>query len=162
VETTAYAAASRIGRVAQTGADVTRHQVGGVVGIGVIVDSCGECRACQAGLQNYCRRGPVLTYNARDPHRTAPVTYGGYSATIVVREDFVHALPAGLDPAATAPVLCAGITMYSPLRHFDVGEHSRVAIAGFGGLGGLGVKLAKAMGAEVTVISAPSARRPTR
>ncbi|MGN6607753.1 MAG: NAD(P)-dependent alcohol dehydrogenase [Jatrophihabitans sp.] len=142
-----------VGRVAEVGAEVTRFAVGDTVGIGVIVDSCGECSACTRGLENYCRKGATGTYNGKDRHGTAPVTYGGYSATIVVTERFVHALPEGLDPAAAAPILCAGITMYSPLKHWQVGPGTRVGIAGFGGLGGMGVKLAKAMGAEVTVIS---------
>lgn len=141
------------GRVAAVGDAVTRFAVGDLVGVGVIVDSCGECDACRRGLQNYCRRGSTGTYNGKDLRGTAPVTYGGYSAAIVVTEGFVYALPDGLDPAAAAPILCAGITMYSPLKHWNVGEGTRVGIAGFGGLGGMGVKLAKAMGAEVTVIS---------
>jgi uncharacterized zinc-type alcohol dehydrogenase-like protein len=95
----------------------------------------------------------VLTYNSRDRHGTAPRTYGGYSGEIVVDEGFVLRVPAGLDPAAAAPILCAGITTYSPLRHYGVGPGSKVGVAGFGGLGGMAVKLAKAMGAEVTVIT---------
>jgi len=142
-----------IGRVAEVGAEVSRFAAGDVVGVGVIVDSCDECGPCGAGLQNYCRKGATLTYNSPDLHGTAPVTYGGYSASVVVTESFVHAVPDTLDPAGAAPILCAGITMYSPLRHHGVGAGRRVGIAGFGGLGGMGVKLAKAMGAEVTVIS---------
>jgi uncharacterized zinc-type alcohol dehydrogenase-like protein len=142
-----------IGRVAEVGADVTHHAVGDLVGVGCMVDSCGECGECQAGLENYCRRRPTFTYNSRDPHGTTPVTYGGYSGSIVVTERFVVRVPEGLDPASAAPILCAGITMYSPLRHHRVGAESRVGVAGFGGLGGMAVKLAKALGAEVTVIT---------
>jgi len=142
-----------VGRVSAVGSAVTRHQVGDLVGVGCLVDSCGDCAECREGLQNYCRTGATFTYNSPDPHGTAPRTYGGYSAGIVVTEQFVVRVPPGLDPAAAAPILCAGITMYSPLRKHDVGAGSKVGIAGFGGLGGMAVKLAKAMGAEVTVIT---------
>jgi uncharacterized zinc-type alcohol dehydrogenase-like protein len=142
-----------VGRVAEVGAEVTRHKVGDLVGVGCMVDSCGECAECREGSQNYCRRGATMTYNSRDPHGAAKVTYGGYSAGIVVTEGFVVSIPEGLDPAAAAPILCAGITMYSPLRHHGVGEGTQVGVAGFGGLGSMAVKLAKAMGAEVTVIT---------
>jgi uncharacterized zinc-type alcohol dehydrogenase-like protein len=142
-----------VGRVGAVGADVTRFAAGDLVGVGVIVDSCGECDACRRGLQNYCERGATTTYNSKDLRGTAPVTYGGYSSTMVVTEGFVHRIPDGLEPSAAAPILCAGITMYSPLRHWGVTQGTRVGIAGFGGLGSMGVKLAKAMGAEVTVIT---------
>ncbi len=142
-----------VGRVAQIGAQVTRHQVGDLVGVGCMVDSCGECDECREGLQNYCRRGATFTYNSVDKHGTADRTYGGYSASLVVTEGFVLSIPDGIEPAAAAPILCAGITMYSPLRHHNVGPSSKVAVAGFGGLGSMAVKLAKALGAEVTVIS---------
>ena len=142
-----------IGRVAEIGSDVTTHAVGDRVGVGCLVDSCGECDECQAGLQNYCSRGATFTYNSVDKHKTARRTYGGYSGSIVVTEGFVVRIPDGLDPAAAAPILCAGITMYSPLRHHHVGAGTKVGIAGFGGLGGIAVKLAKALGAEVTVIT---------
>jgi len=142
-----------VGRVAAVGAAVTRHQVGDLVGVGCLVDSCGECAECREGLQNYCRKGATWTYNSRDPHGTTPRTYGGYSASIIVTEDFVVRVPDGIDPAAAAPILCAGITMYSPLRHHNVGPGSMLGVAGFGGLGNMAVKLAKAMGAEVTVIT---------
>ncbi|HEV7192573.1 MAG TPA: NAD(P)-dependent alcohol dehydrogenase [Jatrophihabitantaceae bacterium] len=142
-----------VGRVSAVGAEVTRHEVGDIVGVGCMVDSCGECAECREGLQNYCRKGATFTYNSLDRTGTGPRTYGGYSASIVVTEAFVVSIPEGIDPAAAAPILCAGITMYSPLRYHDVGPGSRVGIAGFGGLGGIAVKLAKAMGAEVTVIT---------
>jgi uncharacterized zinc-type alcohol dehydrogenase-like protein len=142
-----------IGRVAEVGPEVTRFSVGDLVGVGCMVDSCGECAECREGLENYCRRGKTLTYNSRDPHGTAPVTYGGYSGSIVVTERFVVSVPDAIEPAAAAPILCAGITMYSPLRHHGVGAGSRVGVVGFGGLGSMAVKLAKALGAEVTVIT---------
>jgi uncharacterized zinc-type alcohol dehydrogenase-like protein len=142
-----------VGKVIEMGSDVTRHAVGDRVGVGCMVDSCGECEQCLAGLQNYCARGATLTYNSVDKHGTTNYTLGGYSGEIVVTEGFVVPVPDGMDPAAAAPILCAGVTMLSPLRHHRVGPGSRVGIAGFGGLGSLAVKLAKAMGAEVTVIS---------
>jgi alcohol dehydrogenase (NADP+) len=142
-----------VGRVTEVGPSVTRHAVGDLVGVGCMVDSCGECAECRNGLQNYCRTGPTFTYNSADKHGTARRTYGGYSGAIVVTEDFVVRIPDGLDPTAAAPILCAGITMYSPLRHHRVGPGTQVGVAGFGGLGSMAVKLAKAMGAEVTVIT---------
>ncbi len=142
-----------VGRVAEIGANVTRHQVGDLVGVGCLVGSCGHCDECRDGLQNYCSNGAVWTYNSPDPHGTAPRTYGGYSGEIVVAEDFVVAIPAGIDPASAAPILCAGITVYSPMRHHGVGPGTHVGVAGFGGLGGMAVKIAKALGAEVTVIT---------
>ncbi|HZY76786.1 MAG TPA: NAD(P)-dependent alcohol dehydrogenase [Jatrophihabitantaceae bacterium] len=142
-----------VGKVVEVGANVTRHAVGDRVGVGCLVDSCGECEECRAGLQNYCTGGATLTYNSIDKHGTTNHTFGGYSGEIVVTEGFVVSVPDGMDPAAAAPILCAGITMYSPLRHHGVGMGSRVGVAGFGGLGSMAVKLAKAMGAEVTVIT---------
>ena len=142
-----------VGRVVEVGGDVTRHAVGDRVGVGCLVDSCGVCDECRAGLENYCTGGVTLTYNGVDKHGTAPRTYGGYSGEIVVTERFVVSVPDGMDPAAAAPILCAGITTYSPLRHHGVGAGTRLGVAGFGGLGGMAVKLAKAMGAEVTVIT---------
>ena len=142
-----------VGTVVEVGSAVTRHRVGDRVGVGCMVDSCGECDECRAGLQNYCQRGATMTYNGVDKHATTPRTLGGYSGEIVVTEPFVVAIPEALDSAAAAPILCAGITMYSPLRLHGIGPGSSVAIAGFGGLGGMGVKLAKALGAEVTVIT---------
>jgi len=123
-----------------------------------MVDSCGECASCLDGEQNYCERGATMTYNGRDKTGTTPRTFGGYSASIVVTEAFVVSVPSALDSAAAAPILCAGITMYSPLKHHRVGAGSRVGIAGFGGLGSMGVKLAKALGAEVTVITRSDAK----
>ena len=142
-----------VGRVVEVGTEVTTHKIGDRVGVGCMVDSCGECEACLAGEQNYCARGATMTYNGRDNSGVAPRTFGGYSGSIVVTEQFVVSVPDGLDPASAAPILCAGITMYSPLRHHRIGEGSTVGVAGFGGLGSMGVKLAKALGAEVTVIT---------
>jgi uncharacterized zinc-type alcohol dehydrogenase-like protein len=141
-----------VGRVAEVGPEVIRHAVGDLVGVGCLVGSCGECGECRAGLENYCQRA-VGTYNGRDTHGTAPVTYGGYSGSIIVTERFVVKVPDALDPASAAPILCAGITMYSPLRHHHVGEGTRLGVAGFGGLGSMAVKLGKALGAEITVIT---------
>lgn len=142
-----------VGTVVAVGDAVTRYRPGDRVGVGCMVDSCGRCEECQAGLENYCVNGATMTYNGVDKHGTTPRTFGGYSGEIVVTERFVVRIPEGLDPAAAAPILCAGITMYSPLRHWRVGEDSRVGIAGFGGLGSIGVKLAKAMGAHVAVLT---------
>ena len=139
------------GVVAAVGSEVTKHQVGDTVGVGCIVDSCRECASCRAGQEQYCAKGPTATYGEIDADGT--VTQGGYAARIVVTEDFVLRIPDGLDLAAAAPLLCAGITMYSPLRRWGAGPGKKVAIVGFGGVGHMGVKLAAAMGAEVTVLS---------
>jgi len=140
-----------VGTVAALGSEVTRFAVGDRVGVGVMVNSCRECENCQAGEEQYCLRGNTLTYGAVD--RDGTITQGGYTSAIVVTEDFVLRIPEGLDPAAAAPLLCAGITTYSPLRHWGAGPGSKVAVVGMGGLGHMAVKLASAMGAEVTVLS---------
>jgi len=144
-----------IGRVTAVGPDVKRFQVGDRVGVGCLVDSCRECPACEEGLEQYCTGGNVLTYNGQDLHDGSK-TYGGYSENVVVSDRFVVRIPDGLDPAAAAPLLCAGITTYSPLRHFGVGEGHRVGVIGMGGLGHMGVKLARALGAEVTLFTRSS------
>jgi uncharacterized zinc-type alcohol dehydrogenase-like protein len=141
-----------VGQVEAVGGDVSRHAVGDWVAVGCLVDSCKECSECRDGREQYCRKGSTLTYNGRDRH-SGETTFGGYSTHVIVRDAFVLRLPAGLDPACAAPLLCAGITTYSPLRHWRVGAGSRVAVAGLGGLGHLGVKLAAALGAEVTVLT---------
>lgn len=141
-----------IGRVIEVGASVTRFAVGDRVGVGCLVDSCRSCEYCVRGLEQFCVRGPAPTYNGVEMDRTTP-TYGGYSGAIVVPESFVLRIPEGLDPAGAAPLLCAGITTWSPLRRWGVGKGSKVAVVGLGGLGHMGVKLAAAMGAEVTVFS---------
>ncbi|WP_028182528.1 NAD(P)-dependent alcohol dehydrogenase [Salinispora arenicola] len=140
-----------IGVVAAIGTDVTKHQVGDVVGVGCMVNSCRECVSCRAGEEQYCAKGVIGTYAAVDVDGTA--TQGGYASRIVVTEDFVLRIPDGLDRAAAAPLVCAGITMYSPLRRWGAGPGKKVAIIGLGGVGHVGVKLAAAMGAEVIVLS---------
>lgn len=144
-----------VGRVTAVGEDVERFQVGDRVGVGCLVDSCRECRACEEGLEQYCTGGNVLTYNGRDRHDGSK-TYGGYSENVVVSDRFVVRIPDGLDPAAAAPLLCAGITTFSPLKHFGVGEGHRIGVIGMGGLGHMGVKLARALGAEVTLFTRSS------
>ncbi|WP_321887277.1 NAD(P)-dependent alcohol dehydrogenase [Paraburkholderia bannensis] len=141
-----------VGRVTATGNDVTRFAVGDYVGVGCMVDSCRACSSCGAGLEQYCERGATSTYNNVDRHDGSR-TYGGFSEQIVVSERFVLKMPDGLDLKAAAPLLCAGITAYSPLRHWRVGPGSRVAVVGLGGLGHMALKFARAMGAEVTLIT---------
>ncbi|MFC6094197.1 NAD(P)-dependent alcohol dehydrogenase [Saccharothrix lopnurensis] len=140
------------GVVTDTGPDVTRFRVGDPVAVGNIVDSCGTCAACAAGQENFCRGFPTLTYGGADRH-DGSTTLGGYSREYVLRDRFAHLLPAGLDPAAAAPLMCAGITVWEPLRALGVGPGTRVAVSGLGGLGHLAVKFAAALGAEVSVIS---------
>jgi alcohol dehydrogenase (NADP+) len=140
-----------VGLVTQVGADVTRHQVGDRVGVGCMVGSCGECTNCRGGDEQYCLKGMVGTYAAAD--RDGTTTQGGYSTHVVVDSDYVLSVPDGIDPAAAAPLLCAGITTYAPLRHWNAGPGKKVAIVGLGGLGHMGVKIAHALGAEVTVLS---------
>ncbi|MEU5480454.1 NAD(P)-dependent alcohol dehydrogenase [Streptomyces mirabilis] len=140
------------GVVAETGPAVTRFSVGDPVAVGNIVDSCGECSMCRVGQENFCHVFPTLTYGGVDRH-DGSTTLGGYSREYVVRDRFAHPLPAGLDPAAAAPLLCAGITVWEPLHTLGVGPHSRVAVAGLGGLGHLAVKIAVALGADTSVIS---------
>ncbi len=139
------------GVVAEVGADVARHQVGDRVGVGCMVGSCGECANCRNGDEQYCLNGMVPTYAGTD--RDGTTTQGGYSTHVVVDAGYVLRVPAGLDAAAAAPLLCAGITTYSPLRRWGAGPGKRVAVVGLGGLGHMAVKLAHAMGAEVTVLS---------
>ncbi|MGB4874618.1 MAG: NAD(P)-dependent alcohol dehydrogenase [Candidatus Competibacter sp.] len=141
-----------IGRVVSVGADVTRFKAGDTVGVGCMVDSCQHCPACEQGLEQYCEAFPILTYNAVDSHDQMP-TFGGYSQKIVVTDKFVLKVPDGLDLAGTAPLLCAGITTWSPLRHWKVGKGSKVAVVGLGGLGHMALKLAKALQAEVTLFT---------
>ena len=140
-----------VGTVAEVSADVTTHRVGDRVGVGCMVGSCGECPSCSNGDEQYCANGMVGTYAATD--RDGSTTQGGYSTHVVVDAGFVLSVPDGLDPAAAAPLLCAGITMYAPLRRWDAGPGRKVAIVGLGGLGHMGVKIAHALGAEVTVLS---------
>jgi alcohol dehydrogenase (NADP+) len=139
------------GRVSSVGSAVTRFAVGDHAGVGCLVDSCRQCDNCQAGLESYCRAGKVLTYNAVG--RDGAVTLGGYSETIVVDEAFAVRIPETMPLQGAAPLMCAGITMYSPLRHWNAGPGRRVAIIGFGGLGHVGVQIAAALGADTTVIN---------
>lgn len=141
-----------IGRVHSVGAGVTKFSAGDLVGVGCMVDSCQHCTPCEQGFEQYCEVFPTLTYNAQDRHDQRP-TYGGYSTAIIVGEKFVLKIPQGLDLAGAAPLLCAGITTWSPLRHWQVGKGSRVAVIGLGGLGHMALKLAKALGAEVTLFT---------
>lgn len=144
-----------IGRVAHVGSDVTKHKVGDLVGVGCMVDADLDCPMCRQGLEQFSPT-MTMTYNSPDKH-SGGVTYGGYSESIVVRDHFVVKVPESLNPAAAAPLLCAGITTYSPLRHWKVGPGMKVGVVGLGGLGHMGVKFAKAMGAHVVVItSSPS------
>ncbi|WP_106330756.1 NAD(P)-dependent alcohol dehydrogenase [Actinoplanes italicus] len=140
-----------VGHVREAGAAVTRHAIGDRVGVGCMVDSCRECDNCKAGYEQYCLTGNVGTYASVD--RDGTVTQGGYSTHVVVDEDFVLRVPESIPHQAAAPLLCAGITTYSPLAHWKAGPGKRVAVVGMGGLGHMGVKLAVAMGAEVTVLS---------
>jgi uncharacterized zinc-type alcohol dehydrogenase-like protein len=139
------------GVVTAVGGKVTKYKVGDKVGVGCFVDSCRTCAQCRAGLEQYCAVGSVWTYNGREYDGTP--TYGGYSEKIVVDENYVLRMPNNLPLDACAPLLCAGITLYSPLRHWQAGPGKKVAIVGLGGLGHMGVKLAHALGAEVTVLS---------
>lgn len=141
-----------IGRVRQVGDAVTRFASGDLVGVGCMVDSCHECRPCRQDSEQFCEKGTAFTYNSTEMDRRTP-TYGGYSTQIVVDERFVLMIPAGLDPARVAPLLCAGITTYSPLRQWSCKAGDRVGVVGLGGLGHMAVKLAASMGAEVTMLS---------
>ena len=141
-----------IGKVSHVGGRVKGFSVGDYVGVGCMVDSCQHCAPCAQGLEQYCEAGPTLTYNSIDPHDQLP-TYGGYSDKIVVSEKFVVKIPAGLDLKGAAPLLCAGITTWSPLRHWKVTSGSKVAVVGLGGLGHMAIKLAAALGAEVTLFT---------
>ncbi|GGE06601.1 dehydrogenase [Marinithermofilum abyssi] len=139
------------GIVAEVGSEVTKFAVGDRVGVGCMVDSCGECENCRKGEEQYCLKGNTLTY--ADVDKYGQRTQGGYSTHIVVEEDFVLRIPEGISLDVAAPLLCAGITTYSPLRRWEAGPGKKVAVVGLGGLGHMAVKIARAMGAEVTVLS---------
>ncbi|MCE0722673.1 MULTISPECIES: NAD(P)-dependent alcohol dehydrogenase [Legionella] len=141
-----------VGVVSQVGSSVTQFKVGDPVGVGCFVDSCRQCENCHEGMEQFCENGMTLTYNNTERH-SGNLTQGGYSTKIVVDENYVLRIPKNLPMDAAAPLLCAGITLYSPLRHWHAGPGKRVGILGLGGLGHMGVKLAHAMGAEVTVLS---------
>jgi uncharacterized zinc-type alcohol dehydrogenase-like protein len=144
-----------VGRVTKVGAEVKKFKEGDLAGVGCMVESCRTCPSCQAGLEQLCDNGFTLTYNSPDPKGTKPgaITWGGYSTSIVVDEAFTLKISDKLDLAATAPLLCAGITTYSPLRHWKVGKGQKVGIVGLGGLGHMGVKFAAAFGADVTLFT---------
>ena len=147
-----------VGRVVSTGADVTRFKAGDMVGVGCIVDSCRTCPSCEEGLEQYCEVGMTGTYGGVETQTGLP-TQGGYSNAIVVDDRYVLRIPDGMDPAGAAPLLCAGITTYSPLRHWNVGPGSRVGVVGIGGLGHMAVKFGVAFGAEVTVLSTSASKK---
>ena len=146
-----------VGRVTQVGHAVTKHRVGDTVGVGCLVDSCRQCGECHHGQEQFCD-ARVGTYNAYERDGTTP-TYGGYSKRMTVDENYVLKISPKLNPAAAAPLLCAGITTYSPLRHWKVGPGSKVGVIGLGGLGHMAVKIASAMGADVTVLSTSEGKR---
>jgi uncharacterized zinc-type alcohol dehydrogenase-like protein len=146
-----------VGRVARTGSAATKFKVGDLVAVGCLVDSCRTCPGCKSGEEQFCDGPATFTYNGPDKH-LGGVTFGGYSASIVVDEHYVLRLPSGLDPARAAPLVCAGITTYSPLRHWKVGPGQKVGIVGLGGLGHMGVKFARAMGATVVVFTTTASK----
>ena len=146
-----------IGRVVGRGRGVTRVKEGDMAGVGCLVDSCRECASCRQDMEQFCEKGVAVTYNGTEMDRKTP-TYGGYSTQIVVAEHFVLKIPNGLDPAGAAPLLCAGITTYSPLRQWNCKQGDKVGVVGLGGLGHMAVKLAASMGAEVTVLSTSSSK----
>src|SRR5881397_1095131 len=141
-----------VGRVVRVGSAVTKFKEGDMAAVGCMVDSCRKCPSCLAGKEQYCDNELTLTYNGGDKV-LGGVTYGGYSDSIVVDEAYVLRVPNGLDPAGTAPLLCAGITTYSPLRHWNVGKGQKVGVVGLGGLGHMGLKFAKAFGAHVALFT---------
>ena len=141
-----------VGNVVGLGSEAGKHKIGDTVGVGVFVDSCRNCANCLAGNEQYCLEGLVPTYNGYEKDGTTP-TYGGYSKAIVIDERYVLRVPSSLPIAGVAPLLCAGITLYSPLKHWEAGPNKRVGIIGLGGLGHMGVKFAHALGAEVTLFS---------
>jgi uncharacterized zinc-type alcohol dehydrogenase-like protein len=148
-----------VGRVRQVGREVTKFKTGDLAGAGCFVNSCGECNPCRSGLEQFCEKGAAFTYNSTEMDRKTP-TYGGYSSRIVVTENYTLKIPAALDPARAAPLLCAGITTYSPLREWNCKKGDRVGVVGLGGLGHMAVKLAASMGATVTVLSTSRSKEP--
>ena len=141
-----------LGRVTRVGANVTKFKVGDLASVGCLVDSCRTCDCCKKGLEQYCMTGATFTYNGEDKH-LGGMTYGGYSERVVVDEKYTLRVPANLDPAAAAPLLCAGITTWSPLKHWNAGPGKKVGIVGLGGLGHMGVKFARALGAHTVLFT---------
>lgn len=148
-----------VGRVSKVGDHVTRFKVGDLAAIGCLVDSCRECEYCAQDLEQFCEKGNTIVFGSVDKHGTAPVTYGGYAETIVSDENYVLRVPESLDPAGAAPLLCAGITVYSPLKHWNVGPGKKVGVVGIGGLGHLAIKIAKALGAYVVVFTTSEGKK---
>ena len=146
-----------VGTITRVGSSVKQFHVGETAGVGCFVDSCRTCPACREGLEQYCEAGMLLTYSGRD--KDGQPTQGGYSTQIVVDENYVLRIPPALSPAGAAPLLCAGITTYSPLRHWGVGKYHKLAVVGLGGLGHMAVKIGKALGTEVTVLSTSERKR---
>ena len=147
-----------VGLVTEVGSSVSKFKVGDRIGVGVFIDSCRECEPCKKGMQNYCDKGMTGTYNGYERDGKT-IAFGGYSTGFVINEDYAVTIPSNLDMAGVAPLLCAGITLYSPIRHFKVGKGSKVAVMGLGGLGHMGVKFAHALGAEVIVLSHSERKR---
>lgn len=146
-----------VGRVTAVGDHVTRFKIDDIAAVGCMVDSCRECEQCKDGLEQYCEGGVVYTYNSKDKHLNTQ-TFGGYSQNIVVDENYVLSVPGNLDLAATAPLLCAGVTTYSPLKHWNVGPGKKVGVIGLGGLGHMAIKIAKAMGAHVVLFTTSASK----
>lgn len=146
-----------VGKVISVGNEVSKFRVGDHAAVGCMVDSCRECQYCKEGLEQYCEVGSILTYNSPDKYLGGR-TFGGYSESITVNENYALRVPSNLDLAAAAPLLCAGITTYSPLKHWNIGPGKKVGIVGIGGLGHMAVKLAKAMGAEVIVFTTSTSK----
>lgn len=146
-----------IGKVTRVGAEVTKFRAGELAAIGCIADSCRKCEHCEEDLEQFCTEGVIFSYNSPDKH-TGLMTYGGFSESYVCDENYVLRVPENLDPASAAPLLCAGITVYSPLKHWHTGPGKKVGILGMGGLGHLAIKIAKAMGAQVTVFTTSSSK----
>lgn len=147
-----------VGFVTEIGSNVTKFKIGDRIGVGVFIDSCRKCEPCKRGLQQYCDEGMTGTYNTYERDGKT-IAFGGYSNGFVIDEDYAVTIPANLDMAGVAPLLCAGITLYSPIKHFKTGPGMKVAVMGLGGLGHMGVKFAAAMGAEVTVLSHSESKR---
>lgn len=141
-----------VGKVTKIGKDVTKFKVGDLAGVGCIVDSCRECEHCHEGEEQFCEKGWTVVFNSPDP-KHGGITYGGFSESIVVDENYVVHVPETLDLASAAPILCAGITVYSPLKHWNAGPGKNIGIIGIGGLGHMAIKIAKAMGAYITVFT---------
>lgn len=146
-----------VGQVIAVGDNVQKHKIGDIAGIGCIVDSCQHCSPCRHDLEQYCENGTTYSYNTPDKH-LGGITFGGFSQTYVCKQDYVLSIPAGLDPAASAPLLCAGITVYSPLKHWRAGAGKVVGVLGIGGLGHMAIKIARAMGAHVVVFTTSAAK----